>query len=57
MAGGTNRQGGRMSHTEMLQEGGLRWETGQPLPRILDGMASVSLDASVLLLGIAYKVY
>ena len=57
MAGGTNRQGGRMSHTEILQEGGLRWETGQPLPRILDGMASVSLDASVLLLGIAYKVY
>ena len=53
VVGGTNSLGGTMSHTEILQEGGQRWETGQPLPRILAGMASVSLDNSVLLLGIA----
>ena len=51
MAGGYNSAGG-ISSTETLQEGGLNWETGQSLPRIFYAMASVSLDSSVLLLGI-----
>ena len=51
MAGGGN-SAGVISSTETLQEGGLNWETGQALPRILSAMASVSLDNTVLLLGI-----
>ena len=41
-----------ISSTETLQEGGLNWETGQALPRRLYYTASVSLDNTVLLLGI-----
>ena len=54
MAGGLNSAGEFISSTETLQEGGLNWETGQALPRILYLMASVSLDNTVLLLGIVY---
>ena len=43
-----------ISSTETLQEGGLNWETGQALPRILYWMTSVSLDHTVLLIGIVY---
>ena len=50
MAGGADNS--LISSTETLQEGGLNWEFGQALPRSLYGMASVSLDSSVLLLGI-----
>ena len=52
MAGGRDSDGIGLDSTETLQEGGLNWETGQALPRRLYEMASVSLDGSVLLLGI-----
>ena len=54
VAGGGNSAGEVMSSTETLQEGGLNWETGQELPRTLRWMASVSLDHTVLLIGIVY---
>ena len=55
MAGGEDSifEGG-ISSTETLEEGGLNWETGQALPRRLFHMASVSLDNTVLLIGIVY---
>ena len=52
MAGG--KIPGFLSSTETLQEGGLNWETGQALPRQLYYMASVTLDHTVLLIGIVY---
>ena len=52
MAGGKDSANEVISSTETLQEGGLNWETGQALPRRLWDMASVSLDHTVLLLGI-----
>ena len=54
MAGGADSANEVISSTETLQEGGLNWETGQALPRRLYGMASVSLDNTVLLIGIVY---
>ena len=54
MAGGRNSAHQFISSTETLQEGGLNWETGQALPRRLFSMASVSLDYTVLLIGIVY---
>ena len=54
MAGGINSAGRGISSTETLQEGGLNWETGQALPRKLYYMASVTLDHTVLLIGIVY---
>ena len=55
VVGGITSAGKLISSTETLQEGGLNWETGQALPRKLLWIASVSLDHTVLLIGIVYN--
>merc|ERR1719427_2482067 len=51
VAGGADASSTPLSSTEKMTTGATAWTTINPLPRTLYGMATVSMDNSIILLG------